>query len=169
MGAVSFDKSSLLPIGSIEILRRMSGTSHGCPSKGKTMHYKFDNYKQQMGLTVNSVTTNGSEGSFVANIKIDLPEGYEARKRVENGTTKHLTPQERGKDTYWVNLFWTKGENNNLTVAPNDLLDIVRIKDGSETPVATIDILDVHPEGQIVGGSPVEWDYIFANLLHAAS
>ena len=168
MPSVSFDASSFLTISteSIKALKAMSGTSHGCPSKGKTMNYKFDGYKQPMGLTVNGVTSNGSEGAYIAKIKVDLPPGYEIRQRVVkvNDTTVSLENKLTDRE-YWNALFWIK-VTNELTVGPKNYLDIVRVEDCSEIPVATIDISDVHQKGQIVGGSPVEKDYIFANVLH---
>ena len=95
-----------------------------------------------------------------------MPSRYEIRQRVVKVNDDTVSLENNLNDSnYWVNLFWIK-VTNELTVGPKNYLDIVRVEDCSEIPVATIDISDVHQKGQIVGGSPVEKDYIFANVLH---
>ena len=155
----------------VKALQEMNGISHSCPSESKAINYKIDQYKQPMAIQVTSVTSDAHS----ATIQVELSHGYEIRQRVVKDHSGINTSNKAQKDSwqngYWNNIFWTTQNNGNaINVKANDILDVVKTENGQEVPVAAIDIIAVHPKGQIIEPGTdriADENYIFANVIHA--
>ena len=125
---------------------KMQGCNFGCPSVSKSIVYGFGpKYQEKMTIGVLGVENKS------ANVQVTLPTGYEVKKRI---------PGPVRNETIGEGLLAYK-----LNARKDDLLDIVEA--GGETPVATIEVIAVHPKGEIVREYIVaDEDYIFANVLH---
>lgn len=164
--------NDFLPVTSenTDALKALRGGTFGCPSKSKPVNYLFDQYVHNMLIKVNSVNSRGSK----ATIEIDLPPGYEVRQRVEInslGVDRTNRKEREGHlgNNYWKNIFWINEEGKKgFTVSPNNILDIIKVTNGLEIPVATIDIIKVHPQGEVIEKDRIaDEDYIFADVRHA--
>src|SRR3989338_1996775 len=122
---------------------QMQGCNFGCPSISKSIVYGFGaKFTEKMTIGVLGVENNS------AKVQVTLPIGYEVRKR----TLGPVQSQQADEATIYT-----------VAAGKNDLLDIVGR--GSD-PIATIEVIAVHPKGEIVReGIVADEDYIYANVL----